>query len=206
MADSYRVLIVEDEPDPTAYLRLVLLRAGGAAGTDQAPVEHPVHCPAGVRAILRGLTSRVGAPSPGSGRHADMVPAAPITLILDEAPDRLEVLSAYFRHAGCAVIAVGNAEQALSLRPDVAPDLLVLPEPPPGSGDDGLSTLRERYPQCPVAVTSVLDPGDHLRTASPTTAATAGTGPAREGQRRDRVLRPRESDLRAAAALTAGRT
>lgn len=206
MADSYRVLTVEDEPDPTAYLRLVLLRTGAAAGTDRAPAEHPVHCPAGVRAILRGLTSRAGGASPGSGRHADMVPAAPITLILDEAPDRLEVLSAYFGDAGCAVIAVGDAEQALSLRPDVAPDLLVLPQPPPGGGDGGLDTLRERYPQCPVAVTSVLDPGDHHRAASPTTAAIAGTDPARKGQRRDHVPRPRESDLRAAAAPTAGRT
>jgi len=71
VTDSYRVLIIEDDPDPTAYLRLALLR------TKQ--VEHRVQCPATTRAHLQGL-----------------VPCSqPLLLILDEVPAHLEVLTAY---------------------------------------------------------------------------------------------------------------
>ena len=35
VADLYHVLVVEDEPDPTVYLRLVLLRTGVPPGSDQ---------------------------------------------------------------------------------------------------------------------------------------------------------------------------
>ena len=132
MADSYRVLIIEDDPDPTTYLRLALLRTNA---------EHRVQCPATTRSLLRGVT-----PS-----------SQPLVLILDEVPARLKVLAAYFDDAGCAVIAADDVEQALMISSVVSPDLMVLPEQRPGIGGAGLERLRSQHPTCPVAITTVLD-------------------------------------------------
>jgi CheY-like chemotaxis protein len=133
VTDSYRVLIIEEDPDPTTYLRLALLR------TRQA--EHPVRCPAATRALLRGV-------NPSS---------QPLILILDEVPGRLKALSAYFDDAGCAVIAANDAEQALMICSVVSPDLMVLPEQRPGMSGAGLDRLRSQHPTCPIAMTAVLD-------------------------------------------------
>jgi len=133
VAESYRVLIIEDDPDPTTYLRLALLR------TKQ--VEHRVQCPATTRALLQGL-----------------VPSSqPLLLILDEVPAHLKVLTAYFDDAGCAVIAADDVEQALTISSVVSPDLMVLPEQRPGICGAGLDRVRSQHPTCPVAVTTVLD-------------------------------------------------
>ena len=133
MADSYRVLTIEDDPDPTKCLRLALLHTG--------QVEHRVQCPAATRALLRGLT-----PS-----------SQPLILILDEVPARLKVLTAYFDGAGCAVIAADDIEQALTICSVIRPDLMVLPEQRPGMSGAGLDRLRAQHSACPIAVTSVLD-------------------------------------------------
>ena len=134
MADSYRVLIIEDDLDPTTYLRLALFRT--------RQVEHRLQCPAATRALLRGLT-----PS-----------SQPLILILDEVPGRLKVLNSYFDDAGCAVIAADDIEQALTISSVISPDLMVLPEQPrPGMSGAGLDRLRSEHPTCPIAVTAVLD-------------------------------------------------
>lgn len=173
MTDSYRVLIIEDDPDPTTYLRLALLRTQHG--------EHPVRCPASVRALLRGVTGGHRAGTDDSACDATMDPPRPITLILDENPACLEVLSAYFGDAGCAVIAVNDVEQALSMCSVVSPDLMVLPQSRPGAGA-GLSRLQSLHLTCPVAVTTVLDPGAEPCPAPPnTTAAFAAAAAARAG-------------------------
>jgi len=173
VTDTYRVLTVEDDPEPTTYLRLALLRTTWHT-------EHPVRCPASVRAVLRAVTSttRAGTNDPTGG--ATWGPARPITLILDETPARLEVLAAYFGDAGCAVIPVTDFEQALSMCSVIAPDLMVLPQPPPGTGSTGLNKLRTLNQTCPVAVTTVLNPDAAPCPAPPITAAAfAGTAHAR---------------------------
>jgi DNA-binding response OmpR family regulator len=133
VADSYRVLIIEDDPDPTTYLRLALLSTKHA--------EHRVQCPAATRALLRGVNRS----------------SQPLILILDEVPARLKALTAYFDDAGCAVIAADDVEQALVISSVVSPDLMVLPEQRPGIGGAGLERLRSQHPTCPVAITTVLD-------------------------------------------------
>jgi CheY-like chemotaxis protein len=163
VTDSYRVLIIEDDQDPTTYLRLALLRT--------RRTEHPVRCPASVRALLRAVTSTTRAGTNDSAAGAPWGHQRPITLILDETPARLEVLTAYFGDAGCAVIAVTNVEQALSMCSVVSPDLMVLPQPRTGLGGAGWDKLRSRYQTCPVAVTSVIDPGAELRPAPLITTA-----------------------------------
>jgi len=147
VADSYRVLIIEDDPDPTTYLRLALLRTRHA--------EHRVRCPAAVRALLRGVNRST---------------QQPMMLILDEAPTRLEVLTAYFGDAGCAVIATPDVEQALMICSVVCPDLMVLPEQRPGMDGAGLDKLRSQHPNCPIAVTSVLAAEADPITARPHTS------------------------------------
>jgi hypothetical protein len=63
MTDTYRVLTVEDDPDPTTYLRLALIRTTWHT-------EHPVRCPASVRAVLRAVTSNQRRHQrPGGRRH-----------------------------------------------------------------------------------------------------------------------------------------
>ena len=74
-------------------------------------------------------------------------------LVVEDDPDQLALLSAFLHRERCTVIAAPTAESALGLPAD-----LVLP------GLDGwqLTTrLRERYPDCPVAVASVLDVADY---------------------------------------------
>lgn len=82
----------------------------------------------------------------------------PTTLIVDDEPDQLGLLTAYFHREGCSVIGVINAEQALALPVEVRLDLIVLDLRLPGiDGWQLTSRLRDRYPHCPVVITSVLD-------------------------------------------------
>jgi hypothetical protein len=156
VADFFRVLVVEDDPDPTVYLRLVLLRTGVPPGDDQISPQQPGRCSTQVHALLKGIT--------GTRNNVTRIGTAntspPIILIVEAAPGRREVLSAFFRRAGCIAIAIAVAEQPASWCPPIVPDLLVLPEPA-GPCAPEVDTLRARYPQCPVAVTSVLDCVNH---------------------------------------------
>jgi CheY-like chemotaxis protein len=90
------------------------------------------------------------------------VTGAPTTLIVDDEPDQLDLLTAYFHRAGCTVIGVANAENALALPADLNLDLIVLDLRLPGiDGWQLTSSLRNRYPDCPITITSVLDVDDY---------------------------------------------
>jgi hypothetical protein len=153
VADFFRVLVVEDDPDPTVYLRLVLLRTAAPPEGDQiAEPQQPGRCPSQVHALLKGITcTRNGVTGIGTANTS-----LPIILIVEAGPGRREVLSDFFRRAGCIVISITVGEQSASWCPPIVPDLLVLPEPA-GLCAPEVDTLRARFPQCPVAVTSVLD-------------------------------------------------
>jgi len=152
--DCYRVLVVEDDPDPTVYLRLVLLKTGAPPGIDQAPeVQQPVRFPTQVNAMLKGITSTRNDVT----RIGTATTAPPIILIVEAAPGRREALSAFFRRAGCIAITVPDTGRPATGCPSIVPDLLVLPEPA-GPSAPVVDTLRARFPHCPVAVTSVLEP------------------------------------------------
>lgn len=86
----------------------------------------------------------------------------PTVLIVDDEPDQLGLLTAYFFRAGCTVIGLADAEHALALPQDVELDLMVLDLRLPGmDGWELTKRLRSRYPRCPIAITSVLDVEDY---------------------------------------------
>ncbi len=88
----------------------------------------------------------------------------PTVLLVDDEPDQLSLLTNYFRRAGCDVVQLIDAEHALCLPVSVQPDLMVLDLRLPGiDGWDLARRLQERYPGCPVAITSVLDVEDYPR-------------------------------------------
>ncbi len=93
---------------------------------------------------------------------ADVTQPAFTALIVDDEPDQLSLLTTYFHRAGCSVIAVHDAERALALPADLALDLMVVDLRLPGMDGWQLAhLLRERYPRCPIAITSVLDVDDY---------------------------------------------
>lgn len=97
---------------------------------------------------------------PGHGRP-------PTVLIVDDEPDQLQLLSTYFRRAGCLVISAIDAEHALNLPANTRPELMVLDLRLPGiDGWELTSRLRALHPGCPIAITSVLDVGDYPPTES----------------------------------------
>jgi len=81
---------------------------------------------------------------------------------VEDDPDQLGLLTAYFVRAGCTVIGRVNAEQALALPRDADLDLIVLDLRLPGmDGWQLTGRVRSRYPRCPIAITSVLDVHDY---------------------------------------------
>ncbi|HEY5117198.1 MAG TPA: response regulator [Nakamurella sp.] len=110
-----------------------------------------------------GTTARTGveASVPAEPSPQDRAPI-PTVLIVDDEPDQLGLLTAYFFRAGCSVIGLADAEQALALPRDVELDLMVLDLRLPGiDGWELTKRLRARYPRCPIAITSVLDVEDY---------------------------------------------
>jgi len=102
-------------------------------------------------------------PAGGAAEAAGQpTPTALTALIVDDEPDQLGLLTAYFHRAGCTVIALADAEHALALPDEVAPDLILLDLLLPGiNGWELTGHLRERYPDCPIAIASVLDVEDY---------------------------------------------
>jgi CheY-like chemotaxis protein len=79
-------------------------------------------------------------------------------LVVEDSEDQRDLLRAYLEKAGCTVVTVKNAEEAVAswtaARPELAIVDLVLP------GMDGwelVEKLRVAVPECAVAITSVLD-------------------------------------------------
>src|SRR5664279_506682 len=86
----------------------------------------------------------------------------PNVLIVDDDPDQLGLLTAYFVRASCSVISLADAEHALALPQDVDLDLIVLDLRLPGmDGWELTGRLRSLYPRCPIVITSVLDVEDY---------------------------------------------
>lgn len=80
-------------------------------------------------------------------------------LIVDDSEDQLLLLSRYFERAGCSVIGAGTATEALSVIEGHSPDLAVIDLVLPGmDGWELASILGGDYPDCAIAITSVLSP------------------------------------------------
>ncbi len=104
---------------------------------------------------MTSLPAESTVPDPGLGA----APADPTVLIVDDEPDQLGLMTAYFTRAGCTVIALSTAEQAIALPAAIKLDLMLLDLLLPRiDGWELTKRLRERYPRCPIAITSVLEP------------------------------------------------
>jgi len=170
MVHTFRILVVENDPDATEYLRLVLVRTNADGDTENAaapghPKRHPL---AGARAMMLHDPAGRGGPGPAAGTAGTHATRSPTALILDDEPDKLAALTGYFHHAGYTVSAVADAEQALAMAPDVQPDVIVLD--PGRHGREQTARLEKRFPRCLLVVTTVLtcatsDPGRTGRTS-----------------------------------------
>ena len=83
-------------------------------------------------------------------------------LVVDDSDDQRGLLTRYFERAGCTVVAVGSAEDAIVSYTDSIPDLAVIDLVLPGiSGWDLAARLKSECPSCTVAISSVLDTTDY---------------------------------------------
>ncbi|QNK82537.1 response regulator [Nakamurella sp. PAMC28650] len=111
---------------------------------------------------MTSLPTESPTPTAGPAPAPDIAPPAgpdPTVLIVDDEPDQLGLLTAYFTRAGCTVIALSTGEQALALPSAIPLDLMLLDLLLPRiNGWELTKRLRERHPGCPIAITSILEP------------------------------------------------
>lgn len=83
-------------------------------------------------------------------------------LIVDDSEDQRVLLQHYFERAGCDVVAVGTAEDAIAAYEVAEPELAVIDLVLPGiNGWELAERLRRAKPDCVIAITSVLDTKDY---------------------------------------------
>ena len=93
---------------------------------------------------------------------ARAVSPCPTVLVVDDEPDQLGLITTFLNREGCTVIAAVSAEHALALPADLAVDLMILDLLLPGVDGWRLAAeLRNRFPGCPVVISSVLDVQDY---------------------------------------------
>jgi CheY-like chemotaxis protein len=79
-------------------------------------------------------------------------------LVVEDSDDQRDLLRAYFEKAGCAVVTVKNAEEAIPAYEETVPELAVVDLLLPGMDGWALvDKLRVDVPDCAIAITSVLD-------------------------------------------------
>jgi CheY-like chemotaxis protein len=83
-------------------------------------------------------------------------------LVVDDSEDQRSLLTRYFERAGCDVVAVGSAEDAILAYSRDTPDLAVIDLMLPGITGWALTAkLKLERPDCAIAITSVLDAADY---------------------------------------------
>jgi CheY-like chemotaxis protein len=79
-------------------------------------------------------------------------------LVVEDSDDQRALLRAYLEKAGCSVVTVKNAEEAIDSYAEIIPELAIVDLVLPGmDGWELIERLRVDVPDCAVAVTSVLD-------------------------------------------------
>jgi CheY-like chemotaxis protein len=83
-------------------------------------------------------------------------------LVVDDSDDQRDLLSRYLERAGCDVVSVGSAEDAIIAYELSNPDLAFIDLVLPGMTGWALAErLRADMPLCAIAITSVLDAADY---------------------------------------------
>jgi len=87
------------------------------------------------------------------------LPRDPVrVLVVEDSEDQRDLLRAYFEKAGCAVVTVKNAEEAVPAYAKTEPELAVVDLVLPGMDGWALvEKLRVDVPDCAIVITSVLD-------------------------------------------------
>lgn len=86
----------------------------------------------------------------------------PLALVVEDSADQSSLLRRYLDREGFDVFAVVDAEAAIAAFPEIDPVVAVIDLLLPGiSGIECVRRLRERFPDCFVVVSSVLDAVDY---------------------------------------------
>ena len=86
----------------------------------------------------------------------------PLALVVEDAPDQAALLRRYLDREGFDVFVARDAESAIAEFPEIDPVLAVLDLFLPGiSGQECARAVRERFPECFLVISSVLDAVDY---------------------------------------------
>jgi len=82
-----------------------------------------------------------------------------VVLVVDDEEDQRELLRAMLERSGCRVITAQSGSDAMALAQAAEPDLIFLDLLIPDIDGWQLNTmLRALFPDCPIVITSVLEP------------------------------------------------
>ncbi|KJL22544.1 Transcriptional regulatory protein TcrA [Microbacterium oxydans] len=86
----------------------------------------------------------------------------PLALVVEDAPDQAALLRRYLDREGFDVFVARDAESAIAAFPEIDPVLAVLDLLLPGiSGQECARLVQERFPDCFLVISSVLDTSDY---------------------------------------------
>jgi DNA-binding response OmpR family regulator len=90
------------------------------------------------------------------------VTGRPLALVVEDSADQTALLRRYLDREGFDVFAAADAEAAIAAFPDIDPVVAVLDLLLPGiSGQECAALVRERFPECFLVISSVLDAADY---------------------------------------------
>jgi DNA-binding response OmpR family regulator len=90
------------------------------------------------------------------------VTGRPLALIVEDSADQTALLRRYLDREGFDVFAAADAEAAIAAFSDIDPVVAVLDLLLPGiSGQECAELVRERFPDCFLVISSVLDATDY---------------------------------------------
>lgn len=88
--------------------------------------------------------------------------ARPLALVVEDSEDQVALLRRYLDREGFDVFAARDAESAVAAFPDIDPAVAIVDLLLPGiSGEECARLVRERFPDCFVVISSVLDAAEY---------------------------------------------
>ncbi|WP_372967892.1 response regulator [Microbacterium sp.] len=91
-----------------------------------------------------------------------MTSGRPLALVVEDSADQSDLLRRYLDREGFDVFAAVDAESAIAAFPTITPVVAVIDLLLPGiTGEECARLVQERYPDCFLIVSSVLDVADY---------------------------------------------